>query len=309
MRRTIGKLCALGALSLVTLCAAVCAAADKSELAFDPPLSVSIRQTNGLTARGKLLTVTEQELVLRAVNGKEVKFKLDRIRFVKNTDETFEYWPNKEKFSELCKRVDEVPDATLNNAAHLARRDGRPQRSPQPDPADVRGESTRRTRPAIASSENDLRAPGGVDESPGAGGPRVQNAADAQQQPARRNFSADDTPLTTDDVADPPARGSVIYSCSNCTQDLPATIRSGDSCPHCGEIAVFEEDSAELAATVDPRGDPFAAAGPPTVPVSVAHVAAPQPTGGLSIAEMPFIAKIGIFAGFLFLGWILLQRR
>lgn len=316
MRRTLGNLCATGALSLITLCAAVCAAADKRELTFDPPLTVSIRQTNGAIARGTLLNVTEQELLLRAVNGKDVTFKLDRIRFVKTSNDTFEYWPNKETFAELCQRADEVPNATLSDpaapAGRGARRGNAVQRD-EPDPADLRGERTPLARPGTAPTGNDILAPGRVGVAPGATRQQVRAAAaDSKRQPPRRDPPQDETPPPTDDAADdPPAPGSAVYSCSNCMRDLPATVRSGQECPHCGEIIVFDEDSAESAATRDPTGDPFVAAGPATIPAPAPPVvAAAQPAaGGLSISEVPLLAKIGIFVGLLALGWIILQRR
>src|SRR5262245_30395332 len=79
-------------------------AAD-AEIAFEPPRIVAVRQTNGAPARGHLLRITENDLWLRVVNGTEVRLKLDRVRSVKASDQSLEFWPGSESFYDFATRL------------------------------------------------------------------------------------------------------------------------------------------------------------------------------------------------------------
>jgi hypothetical protein len=137
-----------------------------------------------------------------------------------------------------------------------------------------------------------------------------RDAADATEQAAASS---------TDSTGAP---GTEILICSNCNEELPAGFVSGDACPHCGKVATYEvEESNPFAAgggaSAAPQ-NPFAAPGgvPPTAAMPAVMPAAPPPAAaapaggqGMSMADIPLIGKLGIFAGFVIVGWLILQRR
>jgi hypothetical protein len=336
MSRALLTLIAVFALCLTALSAIAQAGANDPEIVFDPPLSVTIRQTNGAPARGEILSMNEKDLLLRAVSGKEVRIKLERVRSIKTSGETFEYWPSDETFMELCQRVDKVPGATLMGEVAQPKR-GRTRATPNrngavandnDDPDDKRGMKRPQGQAAITPSGDDILAKGRSSLS-GLHGRRQDEAeADLEKKQqangnaGSRNRRQQDDESTADndqaesDQSDSTASAGTIYFCSHCEKELPLSFRSGSKCPHCGEIAVFEDESASSAAlaTPAPAKNPFAAGGPATTPaaapVAAAPVAAaPAAGGGMGLADVPLVAKIGIFLGLLVVGWFLLNRR
>jgi hypothetical protein len=343
MSRALLTLIAVFALCLTALSAAAQAGANDPEIVFDPPLSVTIRQTNGAPARGEILSMNEKDLLLRAVSGKEVRIKLERVRSIKTSGETFEYWPSDETFMELCQRVDKLPGATLmGNIAEPTRRGRTPRAVPNrngaaasndEDPDDRRGMKKPQGRAAVTPSGDDILAKGRSSLN-GLHGRRQDEAESEQEkkQPANgtagsRNRRQQNDESTADNdqsdsdqgdngQGDSVAVAGTIYFCSHCEKELPLSFRSGSKCPHCGQIAVFEDESASTAAlaTHAPAKNPFAAGGPATTPAAAPPAAAPVAAapaagGGMGLADVPMVAKIGIFLGLLVVGWFLLNRR
>lgn len=96
-------------------------------------------------------------------------------------------------------------------------------------------------------------------------------------------------------------------------QDLPANFHSGDKCPNCGKVAVFDDGGSSNPFAV--AGGSGAGGGNPFVANGAAPQAQPAPAApqvqnqGFDMANMPWFAKAGIFAAFVIVGWVLLQRR
>jgi hypothetical protein len=329
MNRASFTLTAVSALCLMVLSAAAQAAANDPEIVFDPPLSVTIRQTNGAPARGEILSMTGKELLLKAINGKEVRIKLERVRSIKTSNESFEYWPSDEPFTELCQRVDKVPGATL--MGDIARpKTGRSTQRAAPkrsEPADAEEEDSDRPglkkKPRLAlpsADEIEESRPSLKIGSRDRGDDEDAQAEDKTDKrgPTRSRREADEA-TADDDQGDAPKAGGTVYLCSHCEKELPLAFLSGDACPHCGKIAVFEEESASTAALADaaPNKNPFATGGPATTPAPVhtpvatpaAVAPAPATGGGMTLADVPLAAKIGIFLGFVVIGWFVLNRR
>jgi hypothetical protein len=278
------------------------------EIVFDPPKTVVVRQSNGAPARGELLRIDREELHLRALNGDEVQFKLERVRSVKTSDESFEYWPAQETFDELAGRINTVQGAKLNGTVAAA--NGGTQQTGQNRSRTrkhKRDDDYGATPDEDGRSGFELRANGnGID-------PARQGRADSAR-PAPQG--ADDTEPTENGTTDAdPAPGAEILVCSNCQKDLPAGFVSGGRCPHCDRVVVFDTgDSNPFAASAGSASpqNPFAANGaPPPAQIPAAAAGAPPAAdaGGGGLDSIPLYGKIGIFAAFLVVGWLILQRR
>lgn len=334
MSRAHLTLVAVFALCLAAIPASAQAGADDPEIVFDPPLNVNIRQTNGVAARGEILSMNDKELLLRSVSKKEVRIKLERVRSIKTSNETFEYWPGDESFSDLCARADEVPGAKLMGDGPPSKT-GRSTRPAVPDrddeeevdPGDQRGGKAGPRPSGANASGSDILKPGRPGKSPRGNRDDDLQAAHQEIERGGQKTSGGKTgsaraevEAESDTTDDEPQPGTTIYSCSHCEKELPLSFSSGDACPHCGKVAVFEEESAEGAALKDPPRpvqNPFAAGGqastpaaaPAAVPVAAAPVTAAPASGGMGLSDMPMLAKVGIFAAFLVVGWFLLNRR
>jgi hypothetical protein len=328
MSRALLTFVAVSAASLGLLSSPSDAGANDPEIVFNPPLTVNIRQTNGAPARGELLSVNDKEVLLRIVSGKEVRMKLERVRSIKNSTSTFEFRPADETFDELCRRIDEVPGAKLMGELRGVRRStqNRPAttESSSEDPHDRRGTLKNQASPFQAQEVlgKGRLGPNGLPTKP------RKDEEEAPVQSSVQIAQNEGKPSPTSDAEaepdEPPVPGSTIYLCSNCEKELPLSFVSGDACPHCGKVAVFADEAADNAAngpaTVSAPGqNPFATGGPATVPtvpvvptaVEPVPVSAPPAAGGggMGLADIPLLGKVGIFAGFVILGWFVLQRR
>jgi hypothetical protein len=301
------------------------AVAEEPEIAFDPPLAVVIRKTDGTSARGRLLRLDAEQATLRILNGSEIELPIDRVRLIQASGGaagTFEYRPADEAFEDLAARSGSVPGAKVSGAvARSVARTG-----------NGAGARQANRRSAIGNSDDDDDRRGFRVREPVRPRDEKTQTGDAGPNPANPfgnlgrmtpNVPAVNDPAANEPTGEEPdatpAPGTVILVCSNCEKDLPAGFRSGSACPHCGEIAVFEEESAQLAANdaaASPQ-NPFAAPGGGAAPAPVAPVTPaparqnPVATGGqgFSMSNMPLIAKVGIFAAFVVVGWLVLQRR
>ena len=314
------------------LCLMLCGLASDShvsaadtEITFDPPPTVVVRKTDGRSARGRLLSITADQVRLRLVRGDEIELELDEVRRIggstssrlgRRTTGQFEYIPSLESFDELVNRVSRIPNSLVVGGRPTVRRSqSQPPSSPNTD-SDDDGK-----RSPFARGQNARPAPVEprryqVETPPNTGSPLGNSGTNAKE-------------TDVDEEAPPVTNGvSEIYVCSHCEHDLPAGFQSGGKCPHCGWVALFEEESAELAANdpiAKPTTNPFApqAGGGREVRQQPAadrggrlNVAAaaqnPAPAAKappFSFANMPTIAKVGIFLGFIVVGWFILQRR
>jgi hypothetical protein len=292
------------------------AAAADAEIVFDPPKAVVVRQRNGAPARGDLLRIDSEKLHLRALNGDEVQIKLERVRSVKTPDEAFEFWPEQETFEELAGRINTISGAKLNGKVptSAARGDSTPPRQRGASRA-ARKHEERAGNDSDARDE-DGRGPFGLQApvTPQSDDPALVVRTDsARPAPARASETAESTDDTASDAE--PAPGTEILVCSNCEKDLPAGFVSGGRCPHCDRVAIFDTGDANPFAASQGSAtghDPFAATGAPAaaIPASAAAAVAATPAaddGGM--AGIPLYGKIGIFAAFLVVGWLILQRR
>ena len=147
------------------------------------------------------------------------------------------------------------------------------------------------------------------------------NPAGQHPGPAGRIKASQLTPNTSDDESDDLPSAIVIdrigiLKCLNCNHELPATIGHGRPCPQCGQLMEFAIEATGHTMAVP--NHPFAASddAPKTQRLSRAAVdtvelqaSAAVEKPDLSLSSMPLIAKIGIFGGFIALGWLIIQRR
>lgn len=300
------------------------ALAAEPEIVFDPAPSVTVRKTDGTSARGRLISINEDEIRLRILNGREIELELERVRVIRGgagkasqrSAGKFEFQPTVETFDDLVQRVPSMPYAKLSGEpGRVVGSDANPQfRSRPSQPSGSTGSGKR-------EDGDDTRgfSLGGAP----AGSADVEQPRAARRQQNNNPFGfAGDAANDAEDDEEPagPVAGTEILVCSMCERDLPAGFRSGGKCPNCGETLVLEEDSADSAVD-DPAArasNPFAAPGG-AAPREDRVVAASStrrnqaPSAAeateFSFSNMPPIAKIGIFFGFIVAGWFVLQRR
>lgn len=301
---------AFGLTSLLVMQAAVALAAGDAEIVFDPPKAVLVRKTDGSPARGELLRINGEKLWLRAVNGTEVDYKLEKVRSVKASDESFEFWPSKETFNELAGRIDKVGGAKLNGTVASPARTQRSQpQQTQPRKKPRRGDDDYGESSPATATDGSAAAPPlhfGDNARPA---PAIDDA-NGRDEDAGTEAETEEATADADSTA-----GAEVLICSNCDKELPAAFKSGDKCPHCSTIAVFqtvEVNPFAATTTTKPAHDPFAAAAAPpaaAIPAAPGAAAPVVDAGAGGLAGIPLLGKVGIFAAFVIVGWFILQRR
>ncbi len=259
------------------------------EITFSPPRRGSVVQRIGGTARGDLVSLTEDTLVLRR-SGQDFEIEMSQVRQIRSTDGDFDYTPSKETFAVLIGRASRIPGVVVKEGAAPIQSTA-PQSTLQatiPMPADPVGDPPMATLPGDANSNP-------PPESAVSGDPEI--------------------------VPEPGARFVTI--CQNCMKQVPNSIKQGDRCPHCNviiwnqdmgtAIAQAANDGGPGAAVSKPAGFPSAREGFPE-PNGNAQPASGTGTqivqgGGDSLADIPLWMKVGCFVAMLIVAWLLLQRR
>lgn len=258
------------------------------QLTASTPLKVRIRQKSGITASGSLISLTEEMVKFRTPRSKEVEISIAKISNIRTVDGTLDYSPGREPFADLVARVNEIPGLSAGTTT-----------------IEVPVE------PKSADSASDPDGDNTTAPSPDGFPPVLDPAGTAPvEDPAQ--MDPDDTARTV------PGPFGVIFSCESCKKDLPATIKDGERCPHCG-IVIFNGTRPTIpppTAAANPPGTPPAAVrNPPPAGVGAANApAAPRTTTvtqspGASFSDAPMWMKVGLFVGMLAVAWVIFQRR
>ncbi len=290
-------------IALVAVSAAVAQDAPRKvqQVTLSPPKEASIRQKSGPARVFTLISLTEEVVTIRTSAGKEVEIEMDKIKTIRTRDGEFDYSPEDEAFASLLRRANRISGVSIETVdvfdplERFAPGEEIPQSPgrPDPDPAVVRN-----TPPP------DTGMPEPVTSQP-----LVISTPEVTATPA--------PVMQPDDTDDPPAPpGTTIYTCATCGKELPAGVRDGDKCPHCG-IVFWNRATPAAVATANSDGSTTTgypeAAGNPTTSGAPANNAAPATaapsSSSVNFDEIPMWMKVGFFVGLLAIGWLLLQRR
>lgn len=273
------------------------------QISFGGARPGSVQQTNGVRARGDLVSMTPEQVVLRR-QAKTFEIPMDKVKSITTTDGNFSYSPADETFDSLLRRVRRIPGVTIGKTEVY-------------DP--IPPES-----PATTSSPRRNPAAGSTTEQPATETPAAtaEVTAVTPEEPERES----PRPATqTAAAAGDPAPGSTVAICASCKQPVPLSLRNGDRCPHCQVIiwngpSVFESgtNSYPAGTSGNAGGGNGAGAAYPTA-AGAATPAAPAtapieggvPAGsvGGAFENTPMWMKVAMFGGLLAVIWLLMQRR
>ena len=280
--------------------------AAEPEIVFDPPPSIVVRKTNGSAARGSLLGIDAKRVRLRIVDGTEIKLELSDVRLIlasragRRVVGRFEFRPAAETLEELARRIRRIPGAKL-----IRDFDGDDDNAvPRDHHGGARAPSESGQAAEYPKQNQQFR--------PNAARPAAEKHSERTDGRSKDDSIAPSGNAAQDTTAvEAPAGADGISICSNCQHELPATVRSGHRCPNCGQL--LEEESPPVAAQEPPVTTPQNPFAPPNSVPALKTAPAQSPTSGtvrkMSLDNIPPLAKLGIFAGFILLGWWVIGRR
>jgi hypothetical protein len=279
------------------------------QVTLSPPKDASIRQKSGPARTFTLISLTEENVKVRTSAGKEIEIEMDKIQTIRTRDGEFDYSPGEETFASLLRRATRINGVAVETVdvydpieriapgeEEEEEERPRPTIRTQPEPEDVAADDP----PSFTNNDTD-------DPPPIA----VENATTPEE------VDEPEMTITASGHTEDPAPGTTIYTCATCGNELPAGLRDGDKCPHCG---IVFWSKGPPAATVSNTGNsggnsgayPEASGGYPTStatnPAGAPITTTPTASSG-SFADVPMWMKVGFFVGLLVIGWLLLQRR
>lgn len=275
------------------------------QVTFSPPKEVSIRQKTGPSRTFSLISLTEEVATIRTSAGKDVEIEMSRIKSIRTRDGDFDFSPEDEAFASLVRRAGRITGVTVETVEVL---DPIERFAPGEEIPDDPVPQPRNSDPSPAIVRNDDTNPGPAD--PDRPRPVIvatpESTTDVQPE------------MTPEDAGDSPAPGTTILTCATCGRELPAGVRDGDKCPHCGIVfwsrapvpasgtpGTNNTGYPEASGYPTASGTPDAAAAPATAPPSNVTTS----SGGLNLETVPMWMKVGFFVGLIAIGWLLLQRR
>jgi hypothetical protein len=277
------------------------------QVTLSPPKDASIRQKSGPARTFTLISLTEESIKIRTSAGKEIEIEMDKIQTIRTRDGEFDYSPGEETFASLLRRAARINGVSVETVdvydpiERIA-----PGEEEQPRPVNRNQPET----PVVANDD----PPAANDTNP----PPPSTTAHSATPPAITDVPVgpEMTPAESGHTATP-RPGSTIYTCASCGHDLPAGLKDGDKCPHCG--IVFWSSGAPAATASNNGGNGGTGGYPDAVgyPSSTATTPAGAPTtttpgtspNNFNVADAPMWMKVGFFVGLLVIGWLLIQRR
>lgn len=272
------------------------------QISFGGARPGSVQQTNGVRARGDLVSMTPEQVVVRR-QQRTFEIPMDKVKSITTTDGNFSYSPADETFDSLLRRCRRIPGVSVGKIEVF---------DPIPPESPAATAGNPRRNPATAAAE-ETPAP----ESPTATPEVAVNAPDGPETTTERPAA-----VTKTTVADP-APGTTVAMCASCKEQVPLSLKNGDRCPHCGVIiwngpSIIEPSSNSYPAVAGNAAGPGANSGYPTAagsgapaPVATTPVEGgiPASSMGGSFANTPMWMKVALFGGLLAVAWLLLQRR
>jgi predicted RNA-binding Zn-ribbon protein involved in translation (DUF1610 family) len=269
------------------------------QISFGGARPGSVQQTSGVRARGDLVSITPEQVVLRR-QARTFEIPMDKVKSITTTDGNFSYSPADETFDSLLRRCRRIPGVSI----------GKTEVYDPIEPESPAAASNPRRNPAASSAAE-----------PSATEPPAESPTTVPDEPAT---TEPHPTVTTTSVSDPPP-GSTVAVCASCKEQVPLSLRNGDRCPHCGVIIWNGPSVIESASSTYPSGAggnavggngagaayPTAAgaatpAAPATTPI---EGGVPASSVGGTFASTPMWMKVALFGGMLAVIWVLLQRR
>ncbi len=278
-----------------------------AQLTFSPAKKANVRLTSGVSRSGDLISVSAEKIVMK-FGKNEVDIKVSTVRTLRTADGEFLYVPADETYDELLRRRTRIAGATVEMVQVFD--DG-------PAGAD----------PTVPKGTVDLPAVATPSAHQAAAPPVRNDEGVVEFVPAfpttPRNTHA--IPATTAVAAAAPAGAASgesqaaagdVALCAKCGKEVPATLKDGDTCPHCGVIIWNRPAPASVpVATTNPGGARASAPGGPA-PVALPGQAQQRTSTTATVTEAPFSfttmpmwMKVGLFGGMLAIAWVLMQRR
>lgn len=289
------------------------------QVTLSPPREASVRQKSGPARIFTLISLTEDTIKVRTSVGKEVEIAMDKIKTVRTRDGQFDYSPDEETFASLLRRASRITGVTVAtvDVYDPIERIAPGEEEPPPPAARNPTEPPAAGNPAVAGHSGTAvghhgAAPPGFHSAnrPGVV-PAPVNVEPTQPQTEQPSSEAASPAVATSEA---PGQGTTIYTCANCSNELPAGIKNGDRCPHCG--IVFWNAAPAPAPGSNPGADSGtagypAASGYPASTTTTPVAAPSNVTPGVSnsFSDVPMWMKVAFFVGLLVIGWLLLQRR
>ncbi len=306
------KLAALAAVSMLCAQAAWAwqpAASNQTtaqQIVFQPPVDGTCRAESGSIARGRLVSISEMEIVMINSLDRQVSFPTDGILTIRTKDGEFQYDLENDDFSDAVRRASEL-DGVDVVTIYIPQ----PTQQAPNQPGVGQGSG----RPMTGGTPN--RPPVGADAPP----------TGTQSDSSTPGFSNVPPSQTTTTPATIDTSNSSLR-CASCGNVISADSRIGQTCPHCGVVwvpnPVYQSTVADTTNTHPGHGSiPVAGHGGPA-PVAgqagrAGQATTPQPAtapaplvgqgGNFSFDAMPLWQKAGAFLGFLAVLYMVINSR
>lgn len=321
----------LGVLCLFT--GRMASAGDRVE--FRLLRDVTVRLTNGSGVRGKLKSISEQDVVVLMKDDEDKVIPIENVRTLQTNDSSFKYTPASGEFEKLVARVPKIQGATIQRDPAGAATEGEEStasKSTGEGPGGPPAVFARMSGFGKPPSSSKVASSGGiiaVDGFAGANlGPQEKVKLDTTAVATLMHKAAAASGAAEAATRPAAPKGPLVGKpgetvlCANPKCGKPVlSARYGEKCPHCG-VTWVQEAAADVIAKggssggVQPvGGNPFgngssnnsaqagqAASVTPTSPT----VAAPQ---SFNLEAVPWWGKAAGFAGLLAVLWFVSQRR
>lgn len=273
------------------------------QIRFTPPVEGTCRLVSGTVSQGRIVSISEVEIVMLNAQNNELNLETSRVRTVRTRDGAFQYSPGEDDFSDAIRRAGELDGVTIGEVYNAPQ----PQEQPNQPPAGV-GQNPAPNRPPVGANNPPVGTqPMGTQSGDGTGNSPSYSSSQGFANPAP-NIPFGQDPST-------------LPRCSECGNVLSADALEGQSCPHCGVLftasplnypSVSNPTGGHAGYTSNPPADAHGGAATANQPAGGFQPAPPASTvgpSGFSFDAMPMWAKAGAFIGFLFVLYMVVSSR
>jgi hypothetical protein len=275
--------------------------ATSQQIVFSPPAAGTCRAESGSVARGRIVSISEQEIVMINDQNREVTLPTNEVRTVRTTDGEFQYEPAKDDFSDAVRRATALDGVNITTIYI--------QQPTQPPP----------NQPGVGQGNpgftNPNRPSAGVNNPPSGGQPQG-GAPTYSSTPGFSNGPPAGSSSTSTSTENSSLR------CASCGNVIGPDSRIGQTCPHCGVVWVsnptFRPTVADTSSTHQGLTSTGHGGGATTV-ATAAGQTTPQPAtvpapavgagGNFSFESMPIWQKAGACIGFLAILYLVINGR
>ncbi len=273
-------------------------ASSRQVIQFNPPVEGTCRVTSGGVTRGRIVSISEAQIVMRTQQNRELTINTSDARIVRTSDGAFQFQPESDDFSDAVRR------ASALDGVQIAAVYTQPQGQPMPN------------QPPTGVGAGPNRPPVGVNPGSTVTPPSTGTTASPQVYSSTPGFSNSGSTVSSSE----PTTGS--FKCTSCGNEISADSRLGQTCPHCGVVWVSNPVYQPRVADTSPAATPTYTSTPPTQPtgavaggqggqVQPSTVPPPvaAPAADFSFETMPIWAKVGACLGFIGVLYLLVAGR